>query len=540
MVVTLSGMSQRFIDCDREQDFLLPPSVLEWVPADHLVWTIIESVAELALSEFYASYRWDGRGRPAYDPQMMVTLLCYSYSRGIRSSRGIERACVEDVVFRVIAANRVPDHSTIAEFRVRHEEALAELFGGVLELCKNAGLASVGVIAVDGTKVHANASSYSNADYQRIATEIFKEADRIDREEDELYGDARGDELPEQLRTPEGRRAALKAAKEKLERERQRQREQRDRPRGEQPLPAEQPTEPAEEPGGEGRLFCLKLDAGEIVAGQNGREGWLRAARHQLDRHREQNQQPVPRSRVERLLEAERRLVQDLAVEHQANQAYEAYRKAGVMKDGRRFGGPPKPYVPPQEPEGKINLTDPDCRLQKVRQGWVQGYNAQAVVNEHQIVLAAEITLDSPDFGHLGPMIEATERQLAKAGITERPEVVLADAGYWHQAQMQQITSRGMQVLVPPDSRNRKGERAGWSGGMYSWMRQILSHEPGKGLYRKRPGMIEPVFADEKFNRGVDRFQRRGEAAALSEWRLVNATHNLLKLHRHRISPATG
>ncbi len=519
----------------------MPPSVLDWVPADHLVWTIIESVAELDLSEFYAAYRWDGRGRPAYDPRVMVSLLCYSYSRGIRSSRAIERACVEDVVFRVILANRVPDHSTIAEFRVRHETALAELFSGVLQLCKNAGLASVGVIAVDGTKVHANASSYSNADYQRIAIEILKEAARVDEEEDELYGDARGDELPEHLRTPEGRRAALKAAKEKLERERQRER--RDRSRGEQPQSSEpliKPAEPTEEPDGEGRLFCLQLDAGEIVAGGNGREGWLRAARHQLDRYREQNPWPVPRSRVERLLEAERRLAQDLAVEHEANQAYEAYRKAGVMKDGRRFGGPPKPYVPPPEPEGKVNLTDPDCRLQKVRQGWVQGYNVQAVVNEHQIVLAAEITLDSPDFGHLGPMIEATERQLAKAGITERPEVVLADAGYWHQAQMQQITSRGMQVLVPPDSRNRKGERAGWSGGMYSWMRQVLSHEPGKGLYRKRPGMIEPVFADEKFNRGVDRFQRRGEAAALSEWRLVNATHNLLKLHRHRISPLTG
>lgn len=247
-----------------------------------------------------------------------------------------------------------------------------------------------------------------------------------------------------------------------------------------------------------------------------------------------------PRSRAERLLEAERRLVQDLGVERQANQAYEAYRAAGVMKDGRRFGRPPKPYSPPVEPEGKINLTDPDCRLQKVRQGWVQGYNAQAVVNEQQIVLAAEITIDSPDFGHLEPMVDALEQQLTRAGIAERPEVVLADAGYWHQEQMQQITSRGMQVLVPPDSRNRKGARAGWSGGMYSWMRQVLAHEPGNGLYRRRPGIIEPVFADEKYNRGIDRFQRRGRAAALSEWRLVNATHNLLKLHRHRHSPATG
>lgn len=246
----------------------------------------------------------------------------------------------------------------------------------------------------------------------------------------------------------------------------------------------------------------------------------------------------VAEARAERV--PERRLAQDLEVEHQGNQAYEAYRAAGVMKDGRRFGGPPKPYSPPAEPEGKVNLTDPDCRSQKVRQGCVQGYNAQAVVNEQRVVLAAEIAIDSPDFGHLGPMIDELEQQLITAGIAERPEVVLADAGYWHEEQMQEITSRGMQVLIPPDSRNRKGARAGRTGGMCTWMRQVLANEPGNGLYRRRPGMIEPVFADEKFNRGIERFQRRGRAAALSEWRLVNATHDLLKLHRDRISPATG
>ena len=154
-------------------------------------------------------------------------------------------------------------------------------------------------------------------------------------------------------------------------------------------------------------------------------------------------------------------------------------------------------------------------------------YNAQAVVNEQQIVLAAEITVDSPEYGHLGPVVEATERQLEQAGITERPQIVLADAGYWHQAQMEEIISRGMQVLVPPDSRNRQGPRAGWVGGWYSWMRTVLDHEPGRGLYRKRSGMIEPVFADEKHNRGIDRFHRRGRSAVLSEWRLINATHNL-------------
>jgi hypothetical protein len=158
---------------------------------------------------------------------------------------------VEDVAYRVIAANRVPDHSTIAEFRVRHERALAELFGGVLELCKQAGLISVGVIAVDGTKVMANASSYANVDYKRIAIEILKEAERIDREEDELYGEGRRDELPEHLRTPEGRRAALKEAKRRLDQERQRR--ERERPERE-PLPVSEPVAPAPDEN-QGALF---------------------------------------------------------------------------------------------------------------------------------------------------------------------------------------------------------------------------------------------------------------------------------------------
>jgi transposase len=231
-------MPQRFIECDREQAFLMPPSLMEWIDQDDLVWTVLDSVDELDLSAFYAAYRLDGRSRPAYDPAMMVGLLMYAYARGNRSSRRIERACVEDVAYRVICANRAPDHSTIAEFRVCHEQALAELFGGVLELCKQAGLVSVGVIAVDGTKVMANASSYANVDYRRIAREILEEAARIDREEDKLYGEARGDELPEQLRTPEGRRAALKEAKRKLDEERQHR--ERTEPRHDL-LPAREP-----------------------------------------------------------------------------------------------------------------------------------------------------------------------------------------------------------------------------------------------------------------------------------------------------------
>jgi transposase len=198
----------------------MPPSLLDWVPEDHLVWTILGSVEEMELGAFYAGYRADGHGRPAYDPKMMVALLLYAYAKGNRSSRGIERACSEDVAYRVICANHIPDHSTIAEFRVRHERALADLFGEVLGLCRAAGLVRVGVIAIDGTKVAASASRDANRSYEQIAREILEEARRIDEAEEERYGEARGDELPERLRTREGRRAALREAKRKLDGER--------------------------------------------------------------------------------------------------------------------------------------------------------------------------------------------------------------------------------------------------------------------------------------------------------------------------------
>src|SRR5919198_1479928 len=139
-------MAPNFIECDREQAFLMPPSVRDWLPEDHLAWFTLDTVEELDLSIFYADYRDDGHGRPAHDPQMMVALLLYAYARGERSSRRIERRCVEDVATRVITANQAPDHTTIARFRVRHERALGELFGQVLGLCADAGLVRVGVV----------------------------------------------------------------------------------------------------------------------------------------------------------------------------------------------------------------------------------------------------------------------------------------------------------------------------------------------------------------------------------------------------------
>jgi transposase len=506
-------MPQNFIECDREQAFLMPPSLREWLPEDHLAWFVIEAVEGMDLDEFYADYREDGHGRAAYEPSMMVALLLYAYATKQRSARAIERHCRQDVAYRVITANRVPDHATIARFVTRHEAALAELFGSVLALCARAGLVSTGVVAIDGTKLYANASREANSDYERIAREIVAEARATDEAEDELYGEARGDELPEELRTSAGRRTWLREAKRELEAERV------------------APEEPAEEPP--------QMPRGR--AKDQGRRGWLRDARQRLDERRAQEAKPIPRPRQARLAESKRRLEQELEAEREANEAYEAYRSRGISRDGRRFGGgPPSPHQVPETPTGKVNTTDPDSRLMKVTGGYVQGYNAQAAVSEEQIVLAAEISVDSPDFGHLEPMVEATVSELERAGVDEKPKVTVADAGYWHHEQMDSLAASGIAVLIPPDAKKRQSARPGWQGGRYEWMRKLLATELGGRLYRKRSQTVEPMFGHTKHNRGMGRFHRRGRSAARTEWRLITATHNLLKLHSHTLAAATA
>jgi transposase len=452
----------------------MPPDVREWLPEGHFAWFVLDTVAALDLGAFYAAYRDDGRSRPAYEPSMMVALVLYAYARGVRSARAIERACEEDVAYRVIAAQQKPDHATIARFIERHELALGQLFGGVLGLCAQAGLVRSGLVAIDGTKLAANASREKTVDYERIAREILEEAKAVDAAEDELYGDKRGDELPPELATGQGR------AK------------------------------------------------------------WLAEAKRRLDERRASEARPIPGPRPKRLTEAKRRLEEELWTECRANAAYEAARASGVGRNGRRLGPQhqPKPYTPPATPQGSINTTDLDSRLVKGARGWFQGYNAQAVANEQQIVIAAEVTVAAPDFGQLEPMLDAAHRELEAAGVQDRPETVLADAGYWHQPQMERIVAAGTQVLIPPDSGKRKGNRPGWTGGLYAFMRHVLDTDAGSTLYRRRQQLIEPVFANTKHNRGINRFQRRGRAAVRTEWRLITATHNLLKLHRHQLAAA--
>ena len=195
----------------------MPPDVREWLPEDHFAWFVLDAVAAMELGAFYVAYRADGRSRPAFDPAMMVALLLYAHARGVRSSRAIERACVEDVAYRVIAGQTKPDHATIARFVERHQAALAGVFGAVLGLCARAGLVGVNVVAVDGSKVSGNASRETNVDYERLAREIIEDHRAVDAAEDERFGDRRGDELPPELATSNGRQQWFKEAKRWLD-----------------------------------------------------------------------------------------------------------------------------------------------------------------------------------------------------------------------------------------------------------------------------------------------------------------------------------
>jgi transposase len=442
-----------------------------------------------------------------------VSLVLYAYSTNERSSRGIERHCRQDIAYRVITGNQVPDHATIARFIRRHQQPLAELFTSVLELCARGGLVKSGVVAVDGTKLTASASSDANVDYDRIAREIIAEAIATDEAEDEEHGDARGDELPPELQTEAARREWLTR---ELAREPQ----------------SDGEDAPDDRSGGEP---TDGFDPDRI--GPNGRRAWLREAHRQLEQQRWQSATPVPRSRAERLRLGAGFLEDELTAECRGNEAYEALREHRRLHDKRRLGGPTKPYTPPPIPHGEVNLTDPDSRRMKGNRRYIQGYNAQAVVNEQQIAIAAEITTSPSDFAQLRPMIETALYELEAAGVSEKPTVAVADAQYWNEQHMDHVTGEhGIEVLIPPDSGKRDGERPGWTGGRYSFMRRVLGTDLGRELYRKRQELIEPVYGHTKHNRKIYRFNYRGRIAVRTEWRLVLMTHNLVKLHRHQIA----
>ena len=430
-------MAQNFLSCDRDQQMLLPADMREWLADDHLAWFVLDAVSEMDLEPFFSSYRADGHGRAAHDPEMMVALLLYAYSVGERSSRKIEKRLSEDIAFRVIAANQAPDHSTIARFRARHEDALAELFGEVLVLCGKAGLVSVGTIALDGTRIRANAADRQNRTYEQLAKEILEEAASVDAAEDEEFGERRGDELP---------------------------------------------------------------------GDRTSRRQKLRDAKRRLD-------------------EEERAKQAEFSAWEKANAEYIA-RTGYVQK-----GNPRKPRPLPPKETRRINLTDPDSRPVKTRHGFIQGYTAQAVATEDQVIVAAELITGANERNRLEPMARAAEAELAAAGVDDKPDLILADAGYYNGPQIEELEAEGAKILCPPDADRRKTPTKMRSGPHFEAMRQRLKEPEAEAAYRRRQQMVEPVFAQMKLRQRAARFSRRGLSACRAEWRLTAATHNLLKLY---------
>jgi transposase len=447
-----------FLPLDRDQDYLMAPSLRDWLPEGDLVWFVLDAVSQMDLGAFYAKYRRDGWGNAAYEPSMMVSLLLYAYCLGVRSSRQIERLCERDIGFRVITANQAPDHSTIARFRQTNEEGLAALFTQVLRLCAEAGLVKVGVVALDGTKMKANASLAANRRYASIEREVrrmMEEAEAKDAEEDKLYGpDRRGDELPEELQDRRKRLTRLKEAKARLERE----------------------------------------------------------------------------AAVEAAKQAEKMA-----------QRNEEEKKSGQKKRGR------KPKQPDDTPQAgaKANVTDPESRIMKTRTGYLQGYNGQALVTKDQVIVAADVTQEENDVQQLHPMLEQTQEELSAAGVEEEIGAVLADAGYWSETNLQEADPEGPELLIATtkDWKQRKALREkGPPRGripkdisLLERMERKLRTKRGWLLYSQRGWMVEPVFGHAKDVRRCDCFMRRGHSAARSEWRLIAATHNLLKLWRSNV-----
>src|SRR5579864_4009068 len=441
------AMSKQFRPWKIDETHLLPPSVQDYVAEDHLSRLIVSVVRESLDLEIAGSYT-SGLGQPPFAPQMMTALLLHSYASGLYSSRRIARATVERADFMMIVAGDPPDFRTISDFRKRHLKALAGLFVRVLKLAEQAGLVKLGHVALDGAKIKANASKHKAMSYERMnkrEAELEAEVDRwlkaaaaADAEEDELYGDKRGDEMPEWVADKQKRLEKIRAAKAELE--------------------AEAKAAAAEE--------------------------------------------------TRRRAEAEARRIAE-----------------GRKKNGKT----PKP--PQQEPDGKTqrNFTDPQSRILKTKDGYIQGYNAQAAVDSAaQIIVAHVLTSSMSDQDQLVPLVDGI-----KANLGRQPQEASADAGYCSETNLAALGDRGISAYIAtgrakhPDEVKRK-----ITGPLTKAMRDKLKRAGWRSRYRLRKQIVEPVFGQIKQARGFRQFLLRGIDKVKAEWALICTAHNLTKLAR--------
>jgi transposase len=445
-------MTKTYRDWSSDQAYLFPPSPHDWLPEGDLVYFLLDTVATVDLSPIFAHYERELRGQPPFHPRMMVALLLYCYATGTRSSRKIMRRCQVDVACRIIVGEDIPDFRTISDFRKVHLARLEVLFVEVLKLCALAGLARVGTIALDGTKVKANASRHKAMSYDRMKSEearlkqeiaeLLAEAESTDRSEDIEHGpDRQGDELPEELARRQSRLAKIQEARKLLE----------------------------------------------------------------------------ERARVEATEEAARRQAE----------------------------GKSSPQAPPAEavpdPKDQINFTDPESRIMKAsNKGWDQCGNAQAVTNEQQIILAADVTDQANDARQAVPMMDQTRANLDAAGVEEAIKAALGDAGYYSETNAADLKQRGIDPHLATERLKHHEKMASAPRGRIpkdlsakQRMARKLRTKTGRAMYAKRKGMIEPIFGQMKQVLGFRQFSMRGLALMRGEWRLMATVHNLLKLWRH-------
>lgn len=543
-------MALSYIRVDRDQLFLLPPSLREWLPQGHLAWFVLDVVERVDTSGLHERHRNDGAGRRAYDPDMLLALLIYAYGTGIRSSRQIERLCEVDVAFRVIAANTVPDHTTIARFRQDHQAQAVRLFTDVLVLCQKAGLASVGVVAVDGTKMGANASLKANRTREQLEAEVakmFTEADETDRNEDELFGGDRGDELPDELADPRKRRTRLDAALAEVRRVEAARRAEAD-------AAAEARRQAEADAASRGELLKGGIPRGAEVARAEAalkltleRNRARRAAVEARAAARGSRPHGPPAGKGPRVAKAEERLRR---ARRQADE-----RAAQAAKSPGRSSPPASGPFAGDGPAGdgtaadagsvgddkvvRVNVTDVDSRVMHTAKGYVQGYNAQAAVNTDGVVVAATVTQDANDVQQCEPMMGAIGDSIDKAGLHGPAGTLLFDAGYLSE---ENLKAEGPDRLIATGKAWKLRRKEPTSGPPpddaepIEAMDHRLRTPEGADLYSKRQHTVEPVFGDIKENRGYRRFMRRGFDAVQAEWQLITAAHNVRKLFNHQTS----
>jgi transposase len=519
-------MARSYRPVVRDQEFLLPPNMAEWLPKTHLVWFVLDVVDRLDTSGFHATRRTGGVGRAGYDPDMLVALMIYAYACGERSSRRIEQLCVDHVAYRVVCAQDRPDHSTIARFRAAHDEAFVEVFGQVLRLCAEAGMVSVGVISIDGTKIAANAAKSANRSHdwvreqvRRIAADVVREAAEVDAAEDAAEAANGGPQSPPpELGTPAGRAAAIKKAMEEIARQDARNDEadgadaarQQDYLRRTQA--GEAPTGPPPAGIDKVRLYELRIARDQQRLAELGDGGGkpITERRSDLRRSIKRWQAALEQARAE---------------------------QAAGLADRRSSAARIRAYKQATRRQSQVNLTDPQARLMTEGSGGgaVQGYNSQIVCSNDHLVIGVHVSQDGNDTNCWTPALTAATTQTEALGKTI--DLVLADAGYFTE---DNLTSTGPERLIAPGKNREVHHDAKHNPAhgppppdlsLLDAMRHKMRQPENAEQYKRRSATVEPVIGHLKDRIGLRRFARRGLQAVSAELHLSAAVLNITRLH---------